>query len=736
MVVIPCSVIAQQNKTGATYQNKAASIELRIKDLLKRMTIIEKAGQLNQLNGGVLTGPGSAEAGQQEKVQLIKDGKVGSLLNTLGVSEIKKLQKEAVEQSRLKIPLLYGFDVIHGYKTLFPIPLAEACSWDMNQVVKDGRVAAREAAASGLNWAFAHMCDVYTDPRWGRVMEGAGEDPYYGSLIAAARIKGFQGNLDSVFDIMACVKHFAVYGAVEAGREYNYVDVSRVALWNKYLPPYASAVKAGTATVMTSFNVVDNVPASGNKYLLTDVLKKKWGFKGFVVSDWNAFAEMVPHGFAIDKKDAVVKALQAGSMMDMESRTVIDFLPQLVKDGKVSIQQVDSAVAAVLYYKFKLGLFEDPYKFLNEQREAENILTAENRQVAKEAATKSIVLLKNMAETLPVKNTAQKLALIGFYANSKADMLDMWKGMAEAKNCVSIYEGLKSKFPALSFALGYNADNTTSEALIAEAVRNAEAADVVVVNIGISGTLAGEDKSLADINIPNGQIQLLKALKKTGKPIVTLVSSGRPMILTPVTDLSDAILQCWQLGTETGNAVAEVLLGQYNPSAKTVMSFPYSIGQIPVYYNHYNSGRPGPARDFYSRYHDIPNEPLYPFGYGLSYTTFEYSNLRLSKDAINTNQSLTVSIDLKNTGKYNGEEVVQLYIQDVAASIVRPVKELKGFQKLMLKTGEKATVTFTLEPKDLAFFDQDGKAIVEKGKFRVFVGGNSRDVQQTEFELK
>lgn len=729
------AVCAQSKSSAIAYKNKDLAIQLRVNDLLKRMTLLEKAGQLNQLNGGILTGPGSDKDEQQQKVQLIKEGKVGSLLNTLGVAEIKKLQKEAVEQSRLKIPLLYGFDIIHGYKTLFPIPLAEACSWDMEQVIKDGRIAAKESAASGLNWGFAPMCDIYTDPRWGRVMEGAGEDPYYGGVIAAARVKGFQGKLDGVFDILACVKHFAVYGAVEAGREYNNVDVSRVALWNKYLPPYAAAIKAGAATVMTSFNVVDGVPASGNAYLLTDVLKNKWGFKGFVVSDWNAFAEMIPHGFAADKKDAVAKALRAGSMMDMESRSLVEFLPQLVKEGKVSVEQVDKAVAAILYYKFKLGLFEDPYRFLNEQREAESILTAENRQVARDAAKKSIVLLKNNNQTLPLKNLQQKIALIGYYANSKEDMLDMWKGMADAKDCVSIYEGLKAKLPNLSFAPGYAADNSTSEKLLAEAVKAAEAADVVVVNIGISGTLAGEDKSLADINIPDGQVQLLKALRKTGKPIISLVSSGRPLILTPVQDLSDALVQCWQLGTETGNAVAEVVLGGYNPSAKTVMSFPYAIGQIPVYYNHFNTGRPGPARDYYSRFHDIPNEPLYPFGYGLSYTSFEYGNPQLSATAISGSQALKVAVELKNTGKYDGEEVVQLYIQDVAASIVRPVKELKGYRKLMLKAGEKTVVNFTIEPKELAFFDQNGNAVIEKGKFRVFVGGNSRDVKQAEFEL-
>lgn len=740
-LVIPCGITAQ-SKSDAIYLNKNASIEQRVEDLLSRMTLEEKAGQLNQLNYGMFTGPDNKADGEQEKLDLVKQGKVGSLLNTLGVSKIKKVQQIAVEQSRLKIPLLFGFDVIHGYKTLFPIPLAEACSWDMDQVNKNSRIAAKEAAASGLNWIFAPMCDVSNDPRWGRVMEGAGEDPYYGSVIGAARVKGFQGNLDSVFDVLACVKHFAAYGAVEAGREYNNVDVSRVAFYNKYLPPYDAAVRAGAATVMTSFNVFDGVPASGSTFLLTDILKNRLDFKGFVVSDWNAFAEMIAHGYAMDKKDALYKAIKAGSMMDMESRTAINYLPELVKEGKLSIAQVDKAVGAILYYKFKLGLFENPYRFLDIKRETENVFNAENRKIAKEAAEKSILLLKNSEQILPLKNPNQKVALIGYYANSKSDMVDMWKATADAQDCVTIFEGLKKQFSNLTFSEGYSKDNSTTEALINEAVKNAAAAELVIVNIGITSNLSGEDKSLANINIPEGQIQLLKALKKTGKPIVTLVSSGRPMILTEVEGLSDALVQCWVLGTETGNAIADVILGKYNPSAKTVMSFPYALGQIPVYYNHFNTGRPAsepnakdkPA-DFYSRFHDIPNEPLYPFGYGLSYTTFEYSNISLSSKTLDANNYLSVSVELNNTGKYDGEEVVQLYIQDVAASIVRPVKELKGFKKIMLKAGEKTIVSFKISSNDLAFFDHEGKSIIENGKFNVFVGGNSRDVLSSSFEL-
>lgn len=736
------SIAFSQNKK-AVYLDKNAAIEARVKDLLSRMTLEEKAGQLNQLNYGMFTGPDNKVDDEQAKLDLVRQGKVGSFLNTLGVSKIKKVQQIAVEQSRLKIPLLFGFDVIHGYRTLFPIPLAEACSWDMEQVFQNSRIAAKESAASGLNWAFAPMCDVSNDPRWGRVMEGAGEDPYYGSVIAASRVKGFQGNLDGVFDILACVKHFAVYGAVEAGREYNNVDVSKAAFYNKYLPPYTAAVKSGAATVMTSFNVFDGVPASGNAFLLNDILQKRLGFKGFVVSDWNAFAEMIAHGYAEDKKDAAYKALKAGSMMDMESRTAIQYLPELVKEGKLGEEEVDKAVGAILYYKFKLGLFENPYKFLDEKREKENVFNAENRKTAKEAAEKSILLLKNSNEILPLKNPNQKIALIGFYADSKPDMVDMWKASANPDDCVTIYEGLKKQFSSVTFSEGYKKDNSFSQELISQAVKNAENAEVVIVNIGITGNLSGEDKSLADVNIPQGQLELLKALKKTGKPIIALVSSGRPMILNEVEHLSDALVQCWVLGTEAGNAVADVLSGKYNPSAKTVMSFPYALGQIPVYYNHFSTGRPAPEADarekpadFYSRFHDIPNEPLYPFGFGLSYTSFEYNNIKLSSQSITANESIYVSVELSNKGKYEGEEVVQLYIQDVTASIVRPVKELKGFKKLKLKAGEKITVEFTIHPEDLSFFDADGKTLLEKGKFNVFVGGNSRDVLKASFELK
>ena len=741
MAIIVCTFAQTKLTDKPVYKDAKASIDQRITDLLKRMTIEEKAGQLNQLNGGQFTGPAANDAGQKTKMQQVRDGKVGSFLNVLGAKETKAVQKIAVEESRLGIPILFGFDVIHGYRTIFPIPLAEACSWDLKQIEKNSAVAAKEASAAGINWTFAPMCDITNDPRWGRIMEGIGEDPYYGSLVSAARVKGLQGNLNNAEHILACVKHYAVYGAVEAGREYNQVDVSRVQLWNKYLPPYKAAIDAGAASVMNSFNVFEGVPASGNKYLVTDVLMNKWKFKGFLVSDWASFGEQINHGYAADRKDAALKAIQAGSMMDMESKVIIDYLPELVKEGKISVTQVDKAVARILYYKFKLGLFDYPYKFSNEERENRSLFTEANRIEARNAAKGSIVLLKNNNNVLPIAASAKKVSLIGYYAKSKEDMFDFWIGNGTANDAVTIYDGLKNKLgeSAIDYAPGYNADATTNEKLISDAVQSANNSDIVLVNIGISGKMAGEDRALANPVIPEGQVQLLKALQKTGKPIVAIVTAGRPLILTQINDLVSSIAYCWILGTETGNAIADVVTGAYNPSAKTVVSFPYAVGQIPVYYNHFNTNRPTPTDDFgnwYSRYRDIPNDPLYPFGFGLSYTTYQYSNLNLSSNTITKTDNLNVKVSVSNTGKMDGEEVVQLYIRDVTASIVRPVKELKAFQRILLKAGETKEINFTLTGKDLSFYDAEGNAKLEAGAFRIFVGSNSKDVLEANFTLK
>ena len=706
------------------------------------MTIEEKAGQLNQLNGGVFTGPAQSDPGQKAKIQQVKDGLVGSMLNVTGVVETKAIQKIATEESRLGIPLLFALDVIHGYKTIFPIPLAEACSWDLPGIEKNATVAAKEASAAGIHWTFAPMCDISNDIRWGRVMEGAGEDPWLGGLISAARVKGFQGKLDDNAHILACIKHFAGYGAVESGREYNLTDFSHVALWNKYLPPYKAAVEAGAATLMNGFNVIDGVPVSANKYLVTDILKKKWGFKGLLVSDWASFQEMIAWGYAENDKDAAMKSINAGSMLDMQARVVVKYLPELVKEGKVPMALVDDAVARLLRIKFELGLFEQPNKFSNEEREKVELFTPANRQIARDAAKKSIVLLKNDNQILPIQKSVKKIALIGAYADSKDDMFDFWIAKGESKDAVSILEGMKLKFAnqaEISFSKGYEINAEKNDALIAEAVEKANGAEIVLVNIGISGKMAGEDRALARPEIPENQIQLLQALKKTGKPVVALITSGRPLILTNVESLVNGMLQCWILGTETGNAVAEVLAGSFNPSAKTVMTFPYDVGQIPVYYNHFQTGRPVDSNgngSWRSRYRDIPNKPLFPFGFGLSYTNFSYKDFKISGIETTKGGKVTASVTVSNSGKFDGEEIVQWYVRDLAASIIRPVKELKGFEKIFLKVGEQKTVNFTISDKELSFLDGEGNEKLEPGRFHIFAGTNSENVQKLDLDLK
>jgi beta-glucosidase len=635
------------------FRNKALPVEKRVADLLSRMTVEEKAGQLNQLNGGAFTGPAANDPGQKAKMDMVRKGQVGSMLNVTGVVETRTIQELAVKESRLGIPVIFAFDVIHGYKTIFPIPLADACAWDPALSQQAASIAAKEASAEGLHWTFAPMVDVSRDPRWGRVMEGAGEDPYLGSVIGAARVKGFQGDLGNN-NILACVKHFAVYGAVEAGREYNHVNVDRYNAWNFYMPPYKAAVEAGAATVMNSFNVFEGIPASGNSYLVNDVLKKQWGFKGFLVSDWNSFGEMLNHGYAKDNKDLAMKALNAGSMMDMETRAMVAEIPALVKEGKVNIKTMDAAVGAILTMKFRLGLFEDPYKNCDPVREKQNVFTEEHRKLSREAAKRSIVLLKNNQSTLPLQKSA-KIALIGYWAESADDIYDFWVANAksEAYRPVTLLQGLKNAGINFNYAKGYDADLKPNMQLVNEAVEKAKTADVVLVNIGISGNLAGEDRSIAMPEIPGAQIELLKALQATGKKIIAVVSAGRPLVMTEAEPYCDAIMYGWILGTEHGNALADVIFGDHNPSAKTVMSFPYAVGQIPVYYNHMNTNRPNPTDgqgNWYSRYRDIPNDPLYPFGFGLSYTNFTYGDLRLSKNTIRKGEKIQASVSVKNWG--------------------------------------------------------------------------------------
>ncbi|NDP21046.1 MAG: beta-glucosidase BglX [Paludibacter sp.] len=748
VLLIFCVLVSAQKSTKATkssksvkevpaYKNPRLAISERIADLISRMTIEEKAGQLNQISSGSLTGPSTKDEGDVKKIEQIRNGEIGSFLNLTGSKNTYDVQKIAVEETRLGIPLLFALDVIHGYKTIFPIPLAEACSWDLEEIENNQRVAAAEASSAGIHWTFAPMCDISADPRWGRVMEGAGEDPFLGALIAAARVRGFQGDLTDGKHIMACVKHFAAYGAVEAGREYNHVDISRYALWNKYLPPYKAGIDAGAATVMNSFNVFEGVPATANKYLNVDVLKHKLGFKGFTISDWNTYSEMIFHGYASDEKDCLEKAMNGGGMVEMSSQTTIKYLPELVAEGKISMAQVDEAVSKILYYKFKLGLFEQPYRYCDEQREKNELFSMQNRAVARKSAGNSIILLKNENNILPLKPTT-KVALIGYYAKSKVDMFDFWTAKGEYQQAVSILEGLSTKFPNLIYSDGYKADATTTDSLINRALEAAKNADVLLVNIGLSGALSGEDRSLANIKIPAGQLELLKALKKTGKPIVALISSGRPMVLTQIQDISNVLLQCWVLGSETGNAVADVVSGLVNPSAKTVMSFPVDEGQIPVYYNHFNTGRPLPevqGGDWFSRYRDIPNQPLYPFGYGLSYTQFAYSNVGVNRTTFSKSDTIIVKVNLKNIGKLDGLEIVQLYIQDPVASLVRPIKELKGYQKVALKQGEEKIVKFKLTANELGFYSSEGNWTIEPGEFKIMVGTNSDNVSSTVVRL-
>ncbi|MFT5885727.1 MAG: beta-glucosidase [Arcticibacterium sp.] len=725
------------------YKNARLSDEARIADLISRMTVEEKVGQLNQVNGGVLTGPSVAnDPGTQGKVQLLKDGMVGSFLNVVGTEQTLATQKIAVEQTRLGIPLLFAFDVIHGYKTVFPIPLAEGASWDLVAAERATEIAAKEASSAGLHWTFAPMMDVSREPRWGRVMEGSGEDPYLQARFAAARVKGFQGNFDENH-VLATVKHFAAYGAAEAGREYNTVDMSRYALYNYYLPPYKAAVEAGAATVMNSFNIYDGVPSSASDFLVNKVLRGQWGFDGMVVSDWASFGEMIAHGYSKDAEEAAIQSIMAGSDMDMESGVMRTTLVKSVKDGKVPMAVLDTAVERVLKLKFQLGLFDNPYKYHDAAKEKATLLAPEHLAEARRSAGNTMTLLKNDMGVLPLRNP-QNILVLGHLAESQDDVLDFWKGQGEHKNTVTILEGVKAKYPKakITFISAVNREGTFDPASAKEIKKAAKKADVILATIGLFGDLAGEARSLSNLSPSDGQMEMLANAKASGKPVVVLVQAGRPMVMTEVVKNYKTILYTWIGGTQHGNGVADVLSGDVNPSAKTVMSFPVSVGQIPVYYNHYNTGRPhedgneGPAHFWVSRYRDIPNEPLFPFGYGLSYSTYDYSDLSLSKSVINQNESVTVSVKIKNTSDVDGVEIVQLYIRDVVSQPLRPVKELKDFARVLIKAGETKTVSFELPATKLSFFDPKGDVLLQKGAFKVFVGTNSRDVMEVDLELK
>ena len=710
------------------------SIDQKVTELMAKMTLEEKIGQLNQYNDDITaTGPITKDA---DKAGQVRAGKLGSILNAVGAKNTKNWQDQAM-QSRLKIPLLFGQDVIHGFRTTFPIPLGETATWDMNLIEKSARIAAIEASAYGIHWTFAPMVDIGRDPRWGRVMEGAGEDTYLGTLVGKARVKGFQGNgLGNKDAVMACAKHFAAYGAAVGGRDYNSVDMSLRQLHETYLPPFKAVSDIGVATFMNSFNDINGIPATGSKYLQRDLLKGAWNFQGFVVSDWGSIGEMIPHGFAKDNKDAALKAIIAGSDMDMESRSYTNHLAELVKEGKVDIQLVDDAVRRILTKKYELGLFDDPYRFINEKREKEQANNPEHRKFAREIGAKSIVLLKNENQLLPLSPTTKKVAIIGPFAKATVENHGFWSIAFpdDSQRIVTQFDGIKAqldKNSELLYAKGCNA-NDNDKSLFAEAVETAKKADVVIMTLGEGHAMSGEAKSRSNIHFSGVQEDLLKEIAKTGKPIILMINAGRPLVFDWASENIPTIVYTWWLGTEAGNSIADILFGKINPGGKLPMTFPRNEGQIPIYYNHYNTGRPAKNntdRNYVSAYIDLDNDPAYPFGFGLSYTTFQYSDVNVSATQLKGNQTLTASVTLTNSGNYDGEEVVQLYIRDLVGKVVRPVKELKGFQKIFLKKGESKTVSFNITPEDLKFYDDELNFDWESGEFDIMIGTNSAQVQ-------
>lgn len=726
---------------GFTSYSQQKSIDQRVEELLQKMTLEEKIGQLNQYTGdNTVTGPLTINPNKQQE---IKEGKIGSMLNVIGWKYTRQYQELAM-QSRLKIPLLFGLDVIHGHKTTFPLPLAEAASWDLKAMELSARISAIEAAASGIHWTFAPMVDISRDPRWGRVMEGAGEDTYLGSKIAFARVKGFQGNkLGDLDAVMACAKHFAAYGAASGGRDYNSVDMSDRMLWETYLPPFKAAVDANVATFMNAFNDINGIPATANKYIQRDILKGKWNYQGFVVSDWGSIGEMVAHGYCKDNKEAAEKAILAGSDMDMESNAYRYNLAQLVAENKVPMSIVDEAVKRILRKKFELGLFDDPFKFCSKERQEKALNNPDHAKIARDVAAKSIVLLKNEKQVLPLSKETKTIAFIGPMVKPKRINHGFWAvdlKDVDSTYIVSQWEGLQNKVgkkTKLLYARGCGVEDM-SKAGFQEAVDVANQADVVILSIGERWNMSGEAKSRSNLQLPGVQEDLIKELQKTGKPIVILINAGRPLIFNWTADNMPTIVYTWWLGSEAGNAIADVLFGDYNPSGKLPMSFPRTEGQIPIYYNHFSTGRPSINEDkvYKSAYIDLPNSPKFPFGYGLSYTTFSYSDLKLSKTKMTSAETLEVSMTLTNTGKFAGEEVVQLYLQDKFGSVVRPIIELKDFQKIKLQAGESKTLTFVIDNEKLAFYNQALEFKSEPGAFNLMIGSSSSDIRlSTSFEL-
>ncbi|MGC6502010.1 MAG: beta-glucosidase BglX [Flavobacteriaceae bacterium] len=743
--------------SGVSAQTTENDIEKKVAALLDQMTLEEKIGQMNQYNGfWNVTGPSPKSGDAAFKYKNLASGRVGSMLNVRGVKEVRAVQKVAVEESRLGIPLIIGFDLIHGYKTVSPIPLAESASWDIAAIERSAALGAKEAAAAGINWTFAPMVDITRDARWGRVMEGAGEDPYLGSQIAAARVRGFQGqDLSDPSTVAACAKHFAAYGFAEAGRDYNTVDIGLNTLHNIVLPPFKAATDAGVRTFMNSFNDLNGIPATADRYLQRDILKGDWQFDGFVVSDWGSLREMIDHGYAKDRKHAGELALNGGSDMDMESYIYLEYIQSLLAEGKVTQNQIDDAVHRILRVKFELGLFDDPYRYCDETREKTVTGSQEILDGALDMAKKSIVLLKNEKQLLPLKKKGQKIALIGPLAADKNSPLGNWRIAADNDTAVSVWEGMQAytgntlvheqgvrlvdKVPA-----GFHEEvaiNTTDNSGIAAAVAAAQKADVVVMALGEYGFQSGEGRSRAHLDLPGFQQELLEAVYAVNKNIVLVVMSGRPLILNWADAHLPAIVEAWQLGTQAGHAIAQVLYGDYNPSGKLPMSFPRAEGQLPLYYNQKSTGRPGADGEdagsvFWSHYGDEKNSPLYPFGYGLSYTQFEYSDIRLSANSLSKGGRIIAEVDVTNSGKVAGKEVVQLYLKDHYASATRPVKELKGFELIALEAGETQTVRFTIDEKLLAFYNAAGQWTAEAGDFSLFIGSDSTTKRKVDFVLE
>lgn len=722
-----------QSQGGIVTKNAASKID----SLLSVMTLDEKIGQMTLFTTDWgSTGPTIREGYEDD----IRQGRCGALFNSHTAAFTRKLQEIAVNESRLGIPLIFGYDVIHGYQTIFPIPLAEACSWDLDAMEKSAAIAAKESAAGGLHWTFAPMVDITREPRWGRIMEGAGEDPYLGSLIARARVRGFQGeNFENADRVMACIKHYAAYGAPTAGRDYNTVDMSERTFRDFYLPPYKAGVHEGAMTVMTSFNDFDGIPATANKWLLQNVLRGELGFDGFIVTDYTSINEMVNHGYATDDKHAGELAANAGVDMDMQGAVFQRFLKESIQAGKVDVKLIDLAVRRILEAKEALGLFKDPYRFSNEAREKDVIMSPEHLATARDIARKSIVLLKNANNTLPIKSDVKNIAIVGPLADSKVDMLGAWSGAGDGQKCVSVLEAMNERAAKDGFnvihAKGCEIAGTNKSGF-PSAIAAARTADIVIAVVGENRDMSGEAAARADITIPGVQKDMIMELIATGKPVVVVLMNGRPLTIPQLDQHAHAIVEAWWLGTQAGHAVTDVLFGDYNPSAKLVTSFPRHIGQVPIYYNEKNTGRPyDPNSKWNSKYLDMPNSPLYPFGYGLSYTTFAYDSMKLSANEFKMEGELTCSVKVTNTGSRIGEEIVQLYVRDLVGSVTRPVKELKGFEKIKLAPGESKNVTFKITSDNLAFTTADMTFKTEPGDFWIMVGPDSERLQRKTVRL-